>query len=250
MSRSQLVGVALTCVFATAGAQAAAVQQPAASAQPFAEIHVVVRADSGPLAQAQVIVAGNTTHTNAEGRTTLRLAPGPVDITIVKEGFNPVTITATAVLGQSQESPITLERQSAIEEHVTVSATRTDKGIEDQPMRAEVLDAEEIEEKQLMTPGRHRDDAERNGRPTCSGNVTVTGRRECPGSGYAGAIYAVLVRRSAALWHRRRRARPAQIPPDLGQVEVIKGVASALYGRGARRRRRSDLASADEGAGP
>src|SRR5262249_33595998 len=36
---------------------------------------------------------------------------------------------------------------------VTVSATRTDKRIEDQPMRVEELDAEEIEEKQLMTPG-------------------------------------------------------------------------------------------------
>ena len=34
-----------------------------------------------------------------------------------------------------------------------MSATRTDKRIEDQPMRVEVLGAEEIEEKQLMTPG-------------------------------------------------------------------------------------------------
>jgi iron complex outermembrane receptor protein len=40
-----------------------------------------------------------------------------------------------------------------MEEHVTVVATRTDKRIEDQPMRVEVLDREEIEEKLLMTPG-------------------------------------------------------------------------------------------------
>jgi outer membrane cobalamin receptor len=33
-----------------------------------------------------------------------------------------------------------------VEEAVTVSATRTDKRIEDQPMRVEVLDREEIEE--------------------------------------------------------------------------------------------------------
>jgi hypothetical protein len=56
-------------------------------------------------------------------------------------------------MGAPQVIPIVLERQTAIEEHVTVSATRTDKRIEDQPMRVEVLDAEEIEEKQLMTPG-------------------------------------------------------------------------------------------------
>jgi CRP-like cAMP-binding protein len=31
--------------------------------------------------------------------------------------------------------------------------TRSDKRVEDQPMRVEVLEADEIEEKQLMTPG-------------------------------------------------------------------------------------------------
>jgi iron complex outermembrane receptor protein len=36
---------------------------------------------------------------------------------------------------------------------VTVAATRTDKRLDDQPMRVEVLGAEEIEEKRLMTPG-------------------------------------------------------------------------------------------------
>lgn len=80
-----------------------------------------------------------TTETDVEGRTTLYVAPGPVDITVVKEGFNPVTVSATAALGPPQLIPIVLERQTAIEEHVTVSATRTDKRIEDQPMRVEVL---------------------------------------------------------------------------------------------------------------
>ena len=36
---------------------------------------------------------------------------------------------------------------------MTVSATRTDKRIEDQPMRVEVVDREEIDEKAMMTPG-------------------------------------------------------------------------------------------------
>ena len=34
-----------------------------------------------------------------------------------------------------------------------MSATRTDRGIEDQPMRVEVVDREEIDEKIMMTPG-------------------------------------------------------------------------------------------------
>src|SRR5207244_12643696 len=40
-----------------------------------------------------------------------------------------------------------------VEEHVTVAPTRTDRGLEDQPMRVEVLDREEIDEKVMMTPG-------------------------------------------------------------------------------------------------
>jgi outer membrane receptor for ferrienterochelin and colicins len=40
-----------------------------------------------------------------------------------------------------------------VHEEVTVAATRTNKRIDDVPMRVEVLGREEIEEKMLMTPG-------------------------------------------------------------------------------------------------
>ena len=40
-----------------------------------------------------------------------------------------------------------------VEESVLVSATRTGGRIDDSPMRVEVLNREEIEEKMLMTPG-------------------------------------------------------------------------------------------------
>ncbi|HET6956912.1 MAG TPA: TonB-dependent receptor plug domain-containing protein, partial [Vicinamibacterales bacterium] len=126
---------------------AVALQQPAPS------IEVRVSGERGPVARAQVVVDGNTSETDAEGRVTLQVAPGEVHITVIKEGFNPVTVSATAVPGPTQVISVTLERQAALEEHVTVSATRTDKRTEDQPMRVDVLDAEEIEEKQLMTPG-------------------------------------------------------------------------------------------------
>jgi TonB-dependent receptor-like protein len=117
-----------------------------------AVIEITVTAETRPVPQVQVIVSGMIAQTDANGRLTLQVASGPIEIIVVKEGFNPVTVMATAIAGQSQAIPIPLERQTTIEEHVTVSATRTDKRIEDQPMRVEVLDAEEIEEKQLMTP--------------------------------------------------------------------------------------------------
>jgi hypothetical protein len=127
-------------------------QPPSQASKSDAEIQIIVRSDSGPIARAQVIARGRTFETDAEGRATIHVRPGPLEITVVKEGFDPVTASTTAAMGAPQVIPIVLERQTAIEEHVTVSATRTDKRIEDQPMRVEVLDAEEIEEKQRMTP--------------------------------------------------------------------------------------------------
>ena len=40
-----------------------------------------------------------------------------------------------------------------IKEEVVVSATRTETRLQDQPLRVEVIDREDIEEKALMTPG-------------------------------------------------------------------------------------------------
>jgi iron complex outermembrane receptor protein len=132
----RLARLGVTCVlFSASWAHAQVSQAPLSTA----EIQIVVRSDSGPIPRAPVIVGGNTTLTDAEGGTTQHVAPGPVDITVVKEGFNPVTVSATATLGPAQVIPIVFERQTAIEEHVTVSATRTDKRIEDQPMRVEVV---------------------------------------------------------------------------------------------------------------
>jgi hypothetical protein len=129
MSYRRLARLGVSCVyvlFDMSWAHAQVQQAPAS-----AELQIVIRSDSGPIQRAQVIVAGNTTLTDAEGRTTLHVPAGPVDITVVKEGFNPVTVSATATLGPPQVIPIVLERQTAIEEHVTVSATRTDKRIEE-----------------------------------------------------------------------------------------------------------------------
>jgi iron complex outermembrane receptor protein len=234
MSRSRLAVVFACVFFGASWARAQALQQPASSAQSNAEIQVVVRSESGPVARAQVIVSGSTTDTDAEGRTTLRVAPGLVDITVVKEGFNPVTITATAALGHSQVIPITLERQTAIEEHVTVSATRTDKRVEDQPMRVEVLDAEEIEEKQLMTPGDIVMMLNEMGGLRVQATSPSLGAASVRVQGMRGRYTRFLSDGLPLFGTDVGGLGLLQIPPtDLGQVEVIKGVASALYGAGA-----------------
>src|SRR4051812_1212176 len=117
-------------------------------------IHVQVRAAQKPIGDAEVIVAGASHRTDASGTTTVVTASGNVDITVVKPGFAPLTTSVRVKAGATQEVIVELQPPPNVEEHVTVVAsTRTDKRLEDQPMRVEVLAREEIEEKMLMTPG-------------------------------------------------------------------------------------------------
>jgi outer membrane receptor for ferrienterochelin and colicins len=206
----------------------------AAVQQPLAVIEILVTGDSVPIARAQVVVGGTTSETNDEGRVTLQVAPGTLQITVVKEGFNPVTVTATAVPGAPQVIPVALEQQSVIEEHVTVSATRTDKRLEDQAMRVEVLGAEEIEEKQLMTPGDIVMMLNEMGGVRVQATSPSLGAASVRMQGMRGRYTRILSDGLPLFGADVGGLGLLQIPPsDLGQVEVIKGVASALYGAGA-----------------
>jgi iron complex outermembrane receptor protein len=222
---------ALAVVWLTFGASAGFGQD---SPQSVVEIQVVVRSAAGPVPRAQIVASGATTETDEQGHLTLRVVPGPLEITVVKAGYNPVTVTATVALGEPQVIPITLERQSAIEEHVTVSATRTDKRIEDQPMRVEVLDAEEIEEKRLMTPGDIVMMLNEMGGLRVQATSPSLGAASVRVQGMRGRYTRFLSDGLPLFGTDVGGLGLLQIPPtDLGQVEVIKGVASALYGAGA-----------------
>jgi outer membrane receptor for ferrienterochelin and colicins len=199
-----------------------------------AVIEVAVTSAAGPVQRAQVVVAGKTVETDAAGRVTLNVPPGSADITVVKVGFNPVTVAVTVIAGTSQIVPVMLERQTAVEEHVTVSATRTDKRIEDQPMRVEVLDVEEIEEKQLMTPGDIVMMLNEMGGLRVQATSPSLGAASVRVQGMRGRYTRFLSDGLPLFGTDVGGLGLLQIPPsDLGQVEVIKGVASALYGAGA-----------------
>ncbi|HXG87771.1 MAG TPA: TonB-dependent receptor [Vicinamibacterales bacterium] len=121
-----------------------------------------------------------------------------------------------------------------IEETVVVTATRSDRRLQDEPLRVEVIDREEIEEKALMTPGsvamllgettglRVQTTAPSLG----AANVRIQGLR---------GRYAQLLADGLPLYGAGGDSfSMLQVPPlDLGQVEIIKGAASALYGPAA-----------------
>ena len=48
---------------------------------------------------------------------------------------------------------VDIEAVAVLKEEITVTATRTETRIEDEPLRVEVLNQEEVEEKAVMTPG-------------------------------------------------------------------------------------------------
>ena len=129
---------------------------------------------------------------------------------------------------------VELQAQPTVEETVTVVAsTRTDKRLEDQPMRVEVLAREEIEEKMLMTPGDIVMMLNEMGGMRVQATSPSLGAASVRIQGMRGRYTSVLSD-GLPLFGEVGGLGLLQIPPmDLGQVEVIKGVASALYGAGA-----------------
>jgi iron complex outermembrane receptor protein len=135
----------------------------------------------------------------------------------------------------AQEPPSEPEEEPIrIEAEVTVTAGHSDRRIQDAPLRVEVVDREDIEEKALMTPGsvamllgettglRVQTTAPTTG----AANVRVQGLR---------GRYSLLLADGLPLYGIEGGALSLlQVPPlDLGQVEIVKGAASALYGPSA-----------------
>jgi len=203
--------------------------QPAAQ-EPNATLRVEVREESSPVADASVIVNGTTYRTDAEGTVSIPIEPGHVAIVVVKEGFSPVTTTLDVQSGQRRDVMVALQR---FEEEVTVSATRTDARLEDQPMRVEVLNREEIEEKLLMTPGDIVMMLNEMGGMRVQATSPSLGAASVRIQGMRGR-YTRFLSDGLPLFGEVGALGLLQIPPmDLGRVEVIKGVASSLYGAGA-----------------
>ena len=197
-------------------------------------VRVQVRAAQEPIEDAEVIVAGASHRTDASGTTTVVTAAGHVEITVVKPGFVPVTTSVQVAAGATQEVIVELQPQPTLEESLTVVAsTRTDKRLEDQPMRVEVLAREEIEEKMLMTPGDIVMMLNEMGGMRVQTTSPSLGAASVRIQGMRGR-YTRVLSDGLPLFGEVGGLGLLQIPPmDLGQVEVIKGVASALYGAGA-----------------
>lgn len=196
-----------------------------------AVIRVDVRAGSEAVAGASVLANGTTYITEPTGRVLVTVTPGSIELTATKEGYLPAVATIALAAGEQQDVTLELRR---LEEQVVVTAARSNTRLEDQPLRVEVIDREEIEEKAMMTPG--------NVAMLVSETTGLRVQTTAPSLGAANVRiqglrgrYSQLLADGLPLYGAQGDSLSLlQVPPiDLEQVEVIKGVASALYGTSA-----------------
>jgi outer membrane receptor for ferrienterochelin and colicins len=197
-----------------------ALAPPLAAQEPDRPVTIrVVAPDSSPVEGARVASGPAVAVTDVDGRAVLRL-PRTVGVDVPADGDTDVTVllkTAAVDVGE-----------------IIVTATRANRRIDDEPLRVEVVDREEIEEKLLMTPG---DIAmllnETSGLRVQPTSPTVGGA-SIRVQGLRGGYTLLLADGLPLHGGQTGTLGPLQIPPmDLAQVEVIKGAASALYGASA-----------------
>jgi outer membrane receptor for ferrienterochelin and colicins len=199
-----------------------------------AMLRIEVRSDGRGVELASIVVNGTTYSSDAKGIVVIPIQPGPIDVTVVKERFAPVSVSLAIGPAEQRTVIVDLEPQARVEETVTVSATRTDTRLEDQPMRVEILTREEIEEKLLMTPGDIVMMLNEMGGMRVQATSPSLGAASVRIQGMRGRYTRFLSDGLPLFGEQVGAIGLLQIPPmDLGQVEVIKGVASSLYGAGA-----------------
>jgi outer membrane receptor for ferrienterochelin and colicins len=209
---------------------------PASAQDPTTPQKVLVEvvSEDKPLRGASVEVDGRSETSDDQGRAVFNLAPGEHELAVTAQGHLPAK--GRVVVGPQSPPPVRIELSRIPEaaESVIVSATRTNTRLQDQPVRVEVIDREEIEEKALMTPGsvamllgettglRVQTTSPALG----AANVRIQGLR---------GRYSQLVADGLPLYGAQGDSFSLlQVPPlDLAQVEIIKGAASALYGASA-----------------
>ena len=204
-----------------------------AAAQTYGTLLVHVRSRSGPVEQAEVRVGESAVATDAKGSAALTLPRGTFELTVSRFGYETARLRLTIAVSAPVEVTVDLKEESVLTENVVVTATRTTQRVQELPLRVEVVPQEEIDEKLFMTPG----DVSMMLTETNGLRVQVTspslGAASVRVQGLRGR-YTQILADGLPMYGQTGSVGLLHIPPmDLGQVEVIKGVASALYGASA-----------------
>jgi outer membrane receptor for ferrienterochelin and colicins len=219
----------LACLLALAG-----LATPAAAQEGTGTVRVRVESDGTPLPGADARAGRTGARTDALGRATLRLPTGFHTVEVRRHGYESTALLVDIVAGMDTTILVAMAEEALELEGIVVVSTRTGRRIEDEPLRVEVLAREEIEEKMLMTPG----DIGMMLNETSGIRVQTTspslGGASARIQGLRGRYTRILSDGLPLYGGESGALGMLQIPPmDLAQVEVIRGVASALYGASA-----------------
>ena len=119
-------------------------------------------------------------------------------------------------------------------EAIIVQGTRIQRRVQDEPIRVEVIVGEEIEEKAIMRPGNIAMLVAETGGVRVQTTSPAMGAANIRIQGLEGRYTQLLADGLPLYGGQAASLGLLQIPPtDLGQVEIIKGAASALYGPSA-----------------
>ncbi|VWX56461.1 TonB-dependent receptor plug domain-containing protein [Sphingorhabdus sp. 109] len=120
------------------------------------------------------------------------------------------------------------------EQVIIVQGTRNRRRVQDEPIRVEVIVGEEIEEKAIMRPGNIAMLVAETGGVRVQVTSPALGAANIRIQGLEGRYTQLLADGLPLYGGQAASLGLLQIPPtDLGQVEIIKGAASALYGPSA-----------------
>ena len=117
---------------------------------------------------------------------------------------------------------------------VVVQATRSGRLAQDEPVKVELINREEIEEKAIMRPGNIATLVNETGGIRVQVTSPALGAANIRVQGLYGRYTSLLADGLPLYGGQASSLGLLQIPPtDLGRVEVIKGSASSLYGASA-----------------
>ena len=198
------------------------------------KIIVRVLHETAPIRGA--IIETGTTHavTDVRGEAELTLAAGKQVMQIERAGFGSVSVEVEILVSGNAPVVAQLQEESLESQVVVVTATRSGTVVGDQPIRVEAVPEEEIEENLTIQPG--------NVSTLLNELAGVRMESTAPGLGGAalqmrgmpGRLTEVLADGLPLAGSESGGFGLLQTPPlDLKRVEVIKGVASALYGGSA-----------------
>ncbi len=199
-----------------------------------ASIFVRVLHETAPIRGAIIEVESTRVVTNVRGEAELPLEAGSHTIRIERPGFVAVSLPVEVKAAGNPPITIQLQDESLESQVVVVTATRSGTVIGDQPVRVEAVPEEEIEENLTIQPGNLSTLLNELAGVRMESTAPGLGAASLQVRGLPGRLTQVLSDGLPLLGAEPAGFGLLQMPPlDLKRVEVIKGVASALYGGSA-----------------